>query len=762
MLEELAVVGQRKPLPEAYDKVTGRASYCSTMRLPGMLVGKALRSPYPHALIKKLDYSKAEQLPGVAAVVSAQDVPKKLYTSNAMHYQVPQGEIHDQLIFGDHVRFIGEAVAAVAAVDEKVAREALALIEVEYEQLPAVFNIDDALKEGAPLLHDFVPTNCAVPEAPVCPIGDAEQGFAESSIIVEGWYSFSKQYQMGMENACCIADYQGGRLTIWSQSQLPHMAKRMLSHALDLPEGRIRLVQPYAGCGFGAGTDLRGEPICAALAMKAGAPVQLWYTREEDCSVGATREHIAKVWMKIGLAEDGSPKALAAHYIADAGAYMQKGTSGCAVAAASNLGEYEFKNVDQKISAIYTNHLGGGAMRGFGGITATYVRETLLDEALEQVGMDPLEFRMKYHWKTGEGWCPEKIVSSCGLEECLRVGAEKIGWKEKWGKPKSGTKRRGVGVSCMSWISGDTLFLMEESSASLKVNSDGSVSLIVSPARIGQGLEGVLAQMCAEELGLPYESVQVIAGDTDVTLFDIGCHASRGCYHIGKAVVNASRKAKDLILQWVAEKVDEPVEQLQLKDGLISSRVHPEKQLSFADAALGMVYTQEGDFQQVSVSATQAEASRDYAPPWAAGFAEVEVDTETGVVEIIKWVTVHDIGRSINPTVVEGQLEGAALQGMGFALFEDAIVSQTDGTMLADGFDKYKIMSSADMPDHESVVVELGDPLGPFGAKSVGESGLIVVPAAISNAIYDAVGVRMRDLPATPEKVLAAIKARKS
>ena len=761
MLDQLKVVGQRKPLAEAYDKVAGRAPYCSTLRLPGMLVGKALRSPYAHGMVTKLDYSKAEQLPGVIAVVSAKDVAQKLYTWNVMTYQLPGGEINDMLLFGDHVRQIGDAVAAVAAVDEKVAREALALIEVEYERLPAVFNIDDAMAEGAPLLHDFVPTNCPVPGVPVFGYGDADKGFAESAVIVEGWYTTSKQIQMAMENACSIADYQHGRLTVWSQNQLPHMAKRMLAHVMDLPEGSVRLVQPYAGRGFGSGTDLHGEAICAALAMKAGAPVQLWYTRDEECNNVVTREHIAKVWMKIGLAKDGAPKALAAHFIGDAGSYMCKTASGCGVALASNITEYEFDAMDQKITAIYTNHIGGGAMRGFGGPQSSFVRETLVDEALALLGMDPVDFRMKYHRKPGGlGWFPGTAITSVGVEECLLVGAEKIGWKEKWGKPKSGTKRRGVGVACMAWLSGAAPMLMEHSNATLKFNADGSTTLLISPGRMGQGIEGAVAQVAAEVLGIPYESINVVAGDTDVTPFDIGTHASRGAYHIGKAVMAASEKAKELFLQRAAEKLEEPINSLRMKDGVISSTTDPEKKMTISDVALDMIYTFNKDCQQIVVNAT-TEAN-EFAPPWAAGFAEVEVDTETGVVAVVKWITVHDIGRALNPMTVEGQLEGATLQGIGFALYEDPIISPTDGYMVTDGFDKYKIMSSADMPDHEAILVELGDPSGPFGAKSVGESGCFLQAPAIANAIYDAVGVRMRDLPMTPERVLAAIKAKEA
>jgi len=749
------------PLPEAYEKATGRATYCSTMRLPGMLVGKVLRSPHPHARVAKVDYSKAESLPGVAAVVSGQDVKSKVYTKNVMTYQLPGGEIQDMTLFGDRVRYKGDEVAAVAAVDEPTARRALSLIEVEYEVLPAVFTVDDAIAEDAPVIHDFAPDNTPVSAVPTFCYGDAAKAFEESAVVAGGWYTTSKQIQAGMESAACVADYQHGKLTVWSQSQLPHMAKRMLAHVLDLPEADVRVIQPYAGAGFGAGCDLNAEPIAAVLAMKAGAPVQVWYSRDEDFNNRLTREHVAKVHMRVGLAADGTPKALEAHYWGDAGSYMCKTASGCGVALASNITPYEWEAMDQKLSATYTNHVGGGAMRGFGGMQSSFVRETIVDEAIAQLGMDPIEWRMKHHRNVGGlGWFPSARITSCALEECLTIGAERIGWKEKWNKPQSGTKRRGVGVACMAWLSGAQPMLLEHSNATLKFNADGSATLLVSPGRVGQGVEGALAQIAAEVLTIPYERINVIAGDTDITGFDIGTHASRGVYCIGKAVLAAATEAKEQFLQRAAEKLGLSNDTLVLEDGVISSTADQNCFVTLEEIALGLIYGFEHDCNQIVAHATVEP--EDFAPPWQAGFAEVEVDIETGVVEVVKWITVHDIGRAINPSTVEGQLEGATCQGMGFALFEDPVISLSDGYMLTDGFDKYKIMSSVDLPDHEAILVEMGDPSGPFGAKSVGEAGLFLQAPAIANAIYDAVGIRLRDLPMTPERVLAAIQAKEA
>ncbi len=758
--QDLRVVGQRLPLAEAYEKVTGRAEYCSTIRLPGMLVGKILRSPHPHAKVLSVDTSKAEALAGVRAVVSGKDFTPKPYTWNVMTYQLPGGEINDMVLFGDKVRQVGDAVAAVAAVDEPTAKKALELIEVQYEVLPAVFTIDEASAEGAPTIHDFAPNNVPVPVTPVFGYGDAEQMFAESAAIAGADFTTTKQIQAGLENACSIADFKGGRLTVWSQIQLPHMAKRMLAYLFDLPESRVRLLNPYAGCGFGAGTDMCVEPYAAALAVKAKAPVKVWYSRAEDFNNRLTREHVAKISMKLGVGKDGSPKALSAVYQGDAGSYMAKTASGCGVALASNITEYDFAAMDQAITAIYTNHIGGGAMRGFGGPQSSFCRETLVDEVCEQIGMDPVEFRMKAHRKVGGlGWFPGTAISSCGVDECLRIGAERIGWADKRGKKLGdGAKKRGVGTAIMAWLSGAQPMLMEHSNATLKFNPDGGATLVVSPGMMGQGILGTLAQMAAEILGMKYEDINVLAGDTDITGFDIGTHASRGVYCIGKAVVAASEKAREIFLARAAEKLGLPMDSLEMRDGQIRSRTNPDQALNTADVALEMIYNLEKDCLQVVAHAT-VEPS-DFAPPWQAGFAEVEVDTETGVVEVVKWVTVHDIGRAINPMVVEGQLEGATVQGLGFALCEDPVISGTDGYMVTDNFDRYKLISSVDTPDHEALIVELGDPTGPFGAKSVGESGMFLQAPAIANAIYDAVGVRIRDLPLTPERVLAALQAK--
>lgn len=760
MQEQYNVVGKRLAPKENYEKVTGKAEYCTTLSFPGMLVGKVLRSPHAHARVLSVDTARAEKIPGVKVVVTGKDFPRKMYTTNIMTYQLPEGEPHDMMLFDEVVRYIGDPVAAVAAVNEEIANRALAAIDVTYEILPAIFDIDDAVVEGAPLVHAQVAGNLAVPPTPVFCYGDIEKSLSESEVIVEGVFQTSKQIQAGIENACSVADFNGERLSVWSQTQLPHLAKRMLAYIFDFSESKVQVIQPYAGCGFGAGTDLCTEHLAAALAIKAGAPVKLKYSRSEDFANRFTREHIARIEMKLGFLKDGTPKACRARYIGNAGAYIIKNASGCGVALASNITEYEFESMYQEIEVRYTHLLPGAAMRGFGGMQSSFVREVLVDEACEKLGMDPIEFRKKYRRKVGGlGWFPMTQISSCGLDECLDIGAEKIGWKRKWRKmPADGSIRRGIGVAAMGWLSGAQPMLLEHSNATLKFDADGGCSLMVSYGNIGQGVGTALTQIAAETLGIDFDDIHLVYKDTDVTGFDIGTHASRGCYSIGRAVQKAAGLARVKFLERAAHKLGVSMDSLDMKDKRIFVKSDPEKSIHYSQVAADLIYNYEKDCRQLVIHATLEPT--EFAPPWQAGFAEVEVDTETGEVTVTKWLTVHDIGKAINPTIVEGQLEGGTLQGIGFALFEDTIINSQTGALMTDGFEKYKIPTTLDMPDQETVLVELGDPTGPFGAKSVGESGIFLQAPAISNAIYDAVGIRMREVPMTPEKVLAAIQAK--
>jgi len=777
MGNEFSVVGKRMPDVSGVEKVTGAAQFISDICLPGMLIGRVLHSPYAHARVVNIDTSKAERLPGVEAVVTMKDVPKKQYTGTLMNLQSYSGiepwGVYDVRVLDDKVRYVGDAVAAVAAVNEKVAEEALELIDVDYEQLPAVFDEIEAVKEGAPRIHDFlerrqddgtpgkeaVERNVGVHVAHM-PVGDVEKGFQEADYIIEETAYTSQQRQSPLETFHCIATFDaGGKLTLWSPIQLPHLMKRMIAYIFDMPVGMVRVKNQYTGGGFGAGLCVFREPLCIALAQKSGKPVKLIYTRQEEFTDRPTRACLGPYTLKMGFKKDGTITAIERKVISTAGAHVECAalTSLIATSAANPL--YRRLNFKAEADAVYTNKVPCGAMRGFGNPEETFIREQVMDEAAEKLGMDPLEFRLKNRCQLGDPgmFGPDFPLTSIGLADCIKIGAEKIGWKEKRGRKKEGIRRRGVGVSCMSHVSGAWPVHIEHSNALIKFNEDASIVLTVFPASIGTLAPTSLAQVAAEVLGLPFEDVHVVWGDTDATLFEIGSHASRTMYIIGNAVQRAAAEARQKLLDRAAKRLGVAADKLDIKAKRIYVKANPEKGISAAEITKEAIYTL-GDVEQITGSCSFRPSTSP--PPYQAVFTEVEVDMETGEVKVLKMVVVNDSGRAINPMTVEGQLEGGAAQGLGYALWEEPVMDANTGQVLADDFDTYKIASTLDMPKLETVLLDQPDPTGPFGAKGVGEPGCVNQAASIANAIYDAIGIRIWELPITPERVLAALNAK--
>jgi len=776
--QEFSVVGKRMPDVSGVEKVTGAAKFTSDIYLPGMLIGKVLHSPHAHARIVNIDTSKAERLPGVEAVVTCKDVPKKQYTGCLMNLQSYSGievwGVHDVRVLDEKVRYVGDAVAAVAAVNEKVAEEALELIDVEYEQLPAVFDEIEAMKEGAPRIHDVVqrrqddgtPGDEAVERnigvhVAHKPVGDVEKGFQEAGYIIEERAYTSKQRQAPLETFQCIASFNAeGKLTLWTQFQVPNLMKRMIAYVFDMPVGMVRAKGEYAGGGFGAGLHLFRVPLCIALAKKSGKPVKLIYSRREEFTDRPTRETFGPYTFKMGVKKDGTITAVDRKVVAMAGAYVE--FSGLSSLIATSVGNtvYRRQNYKAEADVVYTNKLPSGAMRGFGNPGETFIREQVMDEAAEKIGMDALEFRLKNLCQLGDPgtFGPDFPLTSIALDECIKIGAEKIGWKEKHGKKKEGVRRKGVGVSCMAHNSGAWPVHVEHSSAHIKFNEDASIVLTVYPATIGTGAYTSLAQVAAEVLGLPFEDVHVVWGDTDVTLWETGSHASRTMYIIGSAVYEAATEAKGKLLNRAAKKLGVAADELDIKDRRIYVKANPGKGIAAAEITKEAIYSHY-DVEQFTGSSSYRPSNSP--PPYQAVFTEVEVDTETGEVKVLKMVVVSDSGRAINPMTVEGQMEGGAAQGMGYALWEEPVMDTTTGQVLTDDFDTYKIATTLDMPELDTVLVEQPDPTGPFGAKGVGEPGAVNQAASIANAIYDAVGVRIWELPITPEKVIKALKEKK-
>jgi len=761
MTEELSVVGKRLPRWAAYDKATGAAKYTADIKLPGMLMGKILFSPHAHANILKMDTSKAEKLPGVEAVITWEDVPKNLFNPNKLdliHYH-PEGELKDMYVISEKARFVGDRIAAVAAVDAATAQEALELIEVEYEVLPAVFDPIEAMKPGAPRIHDYAENNVSLHfDFPVA-WGDVEKGFQEADIVVEETFHTAKNHTCQSEPCTCIASFAAdGRLTIWSPSQHAFLHRRKIAEIFEMPEGMIKWITPHVGGAFGKYGSLSLEPVCVALAKKAGRPVKVEFSREEDLFATESRQRYVTTG-KIGVKKDGMITALQEKLIVDGGAYFTHNSSTTAVNMGSFLGLYRCPNVAAEATCVYSNVHPTGGVRGYGNHEGTCVLEQLIDRAADKLGMDPLELRLKNAKKAGDPSTAGIPMETCTFEEIIKLGAEKIGWKEKKTRKKdNGTKRYGIGIGIAMDVSGAQPFDIQHRNAYIKFNEDGSANLLVSAADMGQNLIGAMAQIAAETLGLNYEDIHVVTGDTDSTMYDVGQHASGGCYQIGNAVIKAAEEAKKQLLGRAVKKLNVLPDDLEIREGHIFVKSDPEKTISVGEVSKEAMYNFEGE--HLNISGKGSFSPTQNPPPFSAVFTEVEVDTETGEVKVLKLLYVSDPGRAINPATVEGQLEGGIAQSLGYVLTEDYVVNKETGVLESDNFNTYKIPSTLDMPATEVILYEEPVPSGPFGAKGVAQGAMIAVTPSIANGIYDAVGVFITDMPATPEKILEALKGR--
>jgi len=763
MGQELSVVGKRLPRPDAVAKATGTANYTVDIRLPGMLICKVLRSPYPHAKIIKIDKFAAEKLAGVEAVITFKDVPQRPFNVAIEDILIRDQTIRferakqDQYVLSEKARFVGDAIAAVAAVSEGIAEEALELIEVEYEKLSAVFDPKEAMKDEAPRVHDYAGTNHVWHHPFPTPEGDIEKGFQEADHIIEETFHSSKQKHCVMEPVSCIAAFEPtGRLTVWSPSQNAYPSRRKIAELFHIPEGMIRWISPHTGGGFGAGTSLRAEPVCITLAIKTGRPVKLVYSREEQF-VGTETRHPITYTVKMGVKGDGAITALQMSFIMDAGAYFSHSGEVAGASLGHSMALYRAQNTAGGGEIVYTNLPVSGAFRGFGNPQGMWALEQAVDMAAEKIGMDPLEFRLKNHMRTGDRtWITSIPIENSEMAKCIRSGAEHIGWKEKRGGEKGRVRKRGVGMAIMMHSSGDFPILVEHSTALIKLNEDGSANLAVSPGEIGQNIVGALSQIAAEGIGLRYEDIHVVWGDTDATVFDVGSHASRTCYIAGNAVKKAAEEVKQQIIDRAAKMIEASAGDLEVKGGRVHVKGSPNRGITVREVAHDAAYNVKDDVCQIFGSASHGTGQ---SPVPEAVFAEVEVDTEIGDIRLIKMVLAHDIGRSINPMTVEGQLEGGLTQGIGYGLTEDYIVNRGTGVLETDNFTSYKIPSALDVPMIEILLIEQPVASGPYGAKSAGESPMNAIAPAIANAVYDAIGIRIKDLPITPEKVLKALKA---
>ena len=760
MTGEFSFIGKRVPKLDAIDKVTGRAIYGHDMKLPRMLYGKILRSERAHARILNVDTSRAKKLPGVKAVITGYDIP-----------DVRVGFARDNPVLKTgKVRSFRDEVAAVAAVDEDTAQEALELIKVEYEDLPAVFDPEEAMKPGAPLIHEGAERNILSLMTQSYYHGDVEKGFAESDVVIEDRFTLTWVAHCCMGTCFCLASFDhAGNLTVWNSTQMPFMSQRELSTALKIPPDKIRVIKATIGGGFGSKLDTYPyEPICVLLAQRTGRPVRITFTREEEFIASPTRQPVI-CGIKSGAKKDGTLMARQARMILDNGAYSSWGATTPLVMMQTISSLYRVPNVKYDVLVVYTNHPYAGAMRGYGNPQATFVVESSMDMLAHELGMDPMEFRLKNANQPGDVTGQGVRITSCGLSECIERAAASVGWQEKRGKGarEQGSRgaRGGVGMACQLHVGGGArIYPSDGCGTTIKVDDYGKVAVITGSTDMGQGSETIIAQIVAEEMGVPVDNITVVNTDTDITPWDVGAHASRTTFIAGNSARLAAADAKRQILEAAAQAYKQKVENLDMRQGQVFVKGEPEEGIPYPKAIRAGHFRSDGDVilargwyeppTEKQDKEFRGNISAAYA--FAAQAAEVEVDTETGEVKVLKIAAAHDVGRAINPMAVEGQIEGGVSMGLGYGLNEELVVEK--GKVLNPNFADYALPTALDMPPIDPIIVETIDPEGPFGAKGMAEPANNPTAPAIANAVYDAVGVRIKDLPITAEKVLKALK----
>jgi len=759
MEREFQVVGQRLPMHDAAAKAKGAALFTDDIVLPGMLHGKILRSPLPHARILAIDISRAKKFPGVKGVVTGQDIPDRQYGI------VPKARDEYALARGK-VRYIGDDVAAVCAIDPEIAEEALELIKVEYEELPAVFDPLEAIKEDAPVIHEGVKNNTSIYIRKE--FGEVEKAFAESDYVFEDNFYSQPVNHAPLEPHAALAQYDPlrGEFTVYSSTQIPFFLRRNLSATLKVPESSVRVIKPKVGGGFGQKIDMFAKDFCAAwFARETGRPVKFVYEREE-IFIATRQRHPMTITVKTGMKKDGTILAQKFKAYADGGAYNSTAPTMIALSCYFLMIPYRVPNLIYEGYHVYTNKPVGGAMRGHGIPQARFAVERQLDMIADRIGIDPVDLRLKNSIQAGEPHPAKFIINSCGFSDCLTKAAEAIGWKEKRGKMPRG---RGVGIAGASFPSGVSNMSHISSGAVVQLGQDGAVNILSGAADIGQGAETVISQIVAEVLGVPMEDVRITAADTGITPLDPGTFGSGVTVRAGNAARLAALVVREKIFKFVADKLEANSDDLVARDRTIFVKGSPDRGMSLKDAIKGYQYAdlpmpimgRSAWFPPATEPTTLFKEDGNFAPSYSfmAQAAEVDVNLETGQVKLLKMVTAHDCGRAINPMLVEGQLEGSVVGGMGQALYENVIVEK--GQVMNPSFLDYGFPTFLEMPEIEAIEVETDDPVGPFGAKEAGEGTQLSPAPAIVNAIYDAIGIDFKELPVTPERVLQALEEKK-
>jgi len=804
------VIGTPQPKVDAYAKVTGRALYADDIMLPRMVYGRLLRSPHAHARIISIDTRHALELPGVLAVITGLDLPQK--------FGILPSSQDEYALAIDKVRYVGDPVAAIAALNPDILDEAIKLIKVEYEVLPALMSIDEALAHPEVKINDEARTG-NIHKAVSYEFGEVEAGFDSAEYVREDWFYYEGNNHAPIEEHACVAnwepnptDHVGGKLTLWSSTQTPHYVHRELSKVLGLPQSHIRVIAPNVGGGFGGKSDPFSHEICASeLSRRIGRPVKITCTREEVFLIHRGR-HPVKMWIKTGVKQDGMLTAMHFRSFLDGGAYGSYGIAttyytGALQTVTYNLPSYKFEGM-----RLFTNKPPCGPKRGHGTTQPRYAVEVHLDKIAHDLGIDPLELRRRNLIEPYTHTVNGLRITSCALAECLDAVIERSGWDEFRTKRelnqlsqdvsvflngdehrKEGTYhalemdkkenldgqksvglynepiKRGMGLAASSYIcgAGKPIYWndLPHSAVQIRLDRGGGVIVYCGATDIGQGSTSVLAYIVAEELGVQPEHIHLETADTTLTPVDLGSYSSRVTFMAGNAAIGAARKLKEQLFELASEYLQVPVERLQADDGVIYDENDPGVALPFVQAvqlaearygalvAAGSYAPPEGihgDYKGAGVGPSPAYS-------YSACVAQVAVDAETGEVIVEKLWMAHDVGQSINPLLVAGQVEGGAYMGYGEAVMEQQIFRK--GRHKIPSLLDYKLPTTLDTPEIETMLIEIPDQEGPFGGKEAGQGPLNPVIPAIANAVYDAIGIRIDETPITPDKVLKALKA---
>lgn len=776
-MTELRVIGQSVKRPDAESKVTGTAEFVFDMSLPGMLWGKILRSTLPHAQITSIDISKAEKITGVLAVLTGTQIGDRLHGP---------GLWDEPILARDRVRFLGEGVACVAAESEEIAEEAIKHISVGYEELSSVFDVEEAFQENPKVvIHPelktyhfakkmrphFIEGRHNVYHSHHMESGDVIKAFKQADLVLEERYTTAKIQHCQMEPHAAIVRMEGnGVITLWVNTSTIHPTKNLFCNAFELPPSKVRVIAPNVGGGFGGKQDIIAAGVAYALARKTGRPVKVAFSREE-VFVGAVTRHPVVVYLKDGFNKDGTIVARQVKLLQNGGAYAENGYLTTKNACYGAVGTYKIPNFKIESYGVYTNEPISGAFRGFGNTQLQWAIECQMDAAAEKLGIDPLQLRLKNILQEGDINAAGEITHSIGIRECIEKVTDALGWaKKETHKEGYGPQRHGIGLA----IGNKYSLAPTASTAIVKVHEDGRVEARIGTDEVGQGLKTVIAQIVAEEFGLDIDSVEITSGDTALCPYDEASVSSRSTYQTGNSVRLACQDAKRQIVARAAQLLEIDPEDLAVAGKRVSVKGSPQNAIDIHDLfienvlAYGSYLPEIGEFlgkstwiQNITNDEHDPHRGKRLTSFYTHGAVAVEVvvDTETGQVKIEKLYSAFDVGRAVNPLLCEVQIDGGAAMGIGSTLFEKMILEK--GKVLNANFSDYVIPTSMDIPlskNNVALIVEAHHKDGPYGAKGLGEATMIPIAPAIANAIYDAVGIRVRDLPLDPNKMLLAIQ----